>query len=251
MKGVAETALVAIIIAVAAGLVVFGATTYFVVQGKGKISIEACRSNVQLAAKDPTNTVQVNQCYTKNAGDAPAKIVENDNVGNEQVMLKTVAGLLRECKYQFDDGADNDMPWGRNIRSDQIVCFVCSTFTPKYALLNDNLVKVLSNNKIGEQTYLEYLSPSLYLKDSRTLLMSANNEAEEFTALRYELPDKEFAVLAVTNQESIINFASGATDRFIAEKIGEDVTIRDYTHITMVKTAELGNFCDITFLRYP
>jgi hypothetical protein len=252
MKGVAETALVAMIIAVAAGLVVFGATMYFVTQGKGKISIEACRSNVQLAAKDPTNTVQVNQCYTKDAGE----LKYSGNLQKyEDEVSEGVAGLLRECMYQF--GEAQGSPWGRGF-TDTRMCFVCSTFqlppTSQQSSFGSSVKTTqiatwMMKNNIGTSSYLDYLAPRLLIANGNKFLAYTFDVDEPaitpYDSLSY---GESYAAVSFIDVES----AEERGLQIAATKLGlEDDPTFDRSVIFITKTSELGKACEVTFLRYP
>ena len=239
----AEAALVAVILAVAAGLIIGGVAVSFVANSKNVINKEACRANVFAAAKDPTRTFQVNQCYTKEAG----TLSKSDDPDN--VILKNVADLVQECKYQFDDGSPDSMPWSRDFATESRICFVCSTFQPQRAVVKTALATWMENNVLGAKSYMEYVKPSLFLTDPNALFLSADRKSETVSALPYLYPEIPYSVISITHSDSTLSYAVGKTDMFIGTSDKSDA--RDYTHISIMKSSELGEFCDITFLRYP
>ena len=258
----AEAALVAVILAVAAGLIIGGVAVSFVANSKNVINKEACRANVFAAAKDPTRTFQVNQCYTKEAGTLPYS-GKLPNYENE--VSKGVADLLHECKYQFDDLPKDSMPWNRNTITSQRICFVCSTFTLPYTSpgvafgssleIQPTFIDWLSNNVVGSTSYFDYLKPSLFSQEPSAIFGAFDAEKHVMNTLPELTHDESYAVVSFSSVDTNFGKTMRLIDAGIEKALGPEAYKKeepeDYTHIFITPVEDLGSACEITFLRYP
>ena len=164
-RGIGETALIAIILAVAGGLVIGGVVTTIVIKGKGRVDLDACRANV-LTASQTAQLIPVNKCFTKNAGNL-------EYSGKTATYQREVAGqvskLMQECRYQF--GEASHLPWrGDFFTRGEPICFTCSTFRlpekAPNAVTTHSLRQWMEKNVLpGGQTYYDYIIESVPFKD--------------------------------------------------------------------------------------
>ncbi|HSU73161.1 MAG TPA: hypothetical protein VLJ21_04920 [Candidatus Binatia bacterium] len=263
-KAIAETALVAMIIAIVGGLVIAAVTTTLVLRGKEHIDLAACKSNVVLAIqskeKNPfgTQVVPIDKCFTEQQG-----VLEVSKPGKySDEMSQQVARLLHDCRYQF--GEIEGTPWTGGVWSSPTVCFVCSNFklparesSSDGLKATDLLAWMRAHTDTQGKTYYDYLLPSIPFRDMDYLLMSSfdrdNNVAYTLDELR---PNEPYAVVNIAIPKKRSEQVFGSTVGKLADGTRRVATI-DFSSIkdgiswvAIVKNKNLGSTCGVQFTRY-
>lgn len=256
-RGIGETALVAIILAVVGGLVVGGVVGTIVIKGKARIDIEACKANVATAALSK-QTLPVTKCYTNPVGELEFSGKESDYVPK---VSRQIADLVSDCKYQF--GEVNALPWkGPSFRffEGYGICFVCSTFSlpvPKgksfASLKTQDILDWMNNNtRTTGENYLSYVlsrAPGGYQRyifaDEYLLDETLIDEITITTPTSY-VSGVDYAVMHVGFPHTRATQVTGRGGlMFTSEAAAE-------TNWIMVQRLEnLHKGCAITFTRYP
>ena len=275
MRGLAEGALVAIIIAIASGIVLGGVAGTLVLKGKQKLNIAACKADVEAAALT-AQLAQVNSCYTKPIGAL-------DFSGNEltyaEEVSKQVSELLYECRFQF--GEAPHLPWKGSWLSTEPICFVCSTFSlpekappglkgQKLGVSTSKLADWLKSHKTatGKTTYYDYVIQSIPFKDPDYFMISemrisSLSKLKEFLLLTggkaavIDNPKvfehgKEYAVIHFGwaqyrhAQAPPVSLFSGT-----AKTLQDEAELGEYSSVFIMPIEKLSTACSITFTRYP
>ncbi len=283
MRGIAEATLVALILAIAAGLVLGGITTVFVMKGKVAVNKEACRANVFGAAKS-ADLFPLTNCYTENK-DALAYSGQEENYQRE--VSSQVATMLSDCKYQFAEAPH--LPYKGDWVPKGSVCFVCSTFQlPKDApqgaqgkIVLSSFQTWLKNNQRGQQTYAEYLVLAVPFKDLNYLFLnylSVENVGifsgtidviKKAFNIAFQASEYDIALIPATNY-AVLHYGLPQTKgSYIAEFFGLDTskaaggnngvnTLGDTTFTTgeigsvfIMPFDNIAKTCEVTMVRYP
>lgn len=255
-RGIAEAALVAIILAVAGGIAIGAVVINITVQGKERINIEACRSNV-IAASKTAQLLKVTKCFT----DANGHL---EYSGNKKTYSKEIGSqigqMLRDCRYQF--GETDALPWKGYLFDSGSICFACSTFSlPSDA--PDNLGRQFVINAMQEQklrsgeTYYDYVVKSAPFNDKDYLFIEEATRTSNLFLLEQGLKFEKFIPEFEKDREyAVLHF--GMTQVRGAQFLGladEAATIEEgsegeFSSVFIMPIDKISNVCDISFTRY-
>lgn len=250
MKGQSgETAVIAIILVLASGLVIGGAMQYFVVGAKNKINLDACRLNVRTAAiaaiagKD----VKLDNCFTQDVGHLK---YSGDAEQYEKEVSLQIGQQLADCAYQFDPKLG--VPYQKEWFGSSTVCFICSTFSfPEDppgnipVLAQDRLLGVLrSTKKTAQQSYFDAFSFALPFPgdpDRGTYVSLTKYTGAAFTESN---PTEKLATIPTKPSDKyvVLNLARASSRSGIVES---------QSMVFMMPVNKLADTCGATFLRYP
>ncbi|MBI4144996.1 hypothetical protein HY493_02215 [Candidatus Woesearchaeota archaeon] len=245
-KAIAETALVAIILAVAGGLVLGGVAYSVIGKGRGQVDLNACKSNVALAIKSK-QFVNLNSCFTRDVGTLD---YSGESAKYTDEMASQVARYLYECRFQF--GELGGVPWKGDFFNGIDACFVCSTFNlPKDEAgieTSDILAWMKRSKMTGGETYYEYLSKSAPGANPEFLF----TDAIEPNANKVVYVD----ALVKGTPYAVVHWAS--TERRLVQVAGGGLTWSGvesaesgYSMVFITPATNLNKACEITFTRYP
>lgn len=249
-KAIAETALVAIILAVAGGLVLGGVAVSIIGKGRGQVDLNACRSNVALAVKSK-QTIDVRQCYTREVGSL-------DYSGNRDTyteeMASQVARYLYECRYQFGESAG--VPWKGNVWSNIHVCSVCSTFSlpaeGKGEIRTDDIIKWMREHKLSTgPTYEEYLKPSAPANKVEYMITDSFDVKKNVVNIPDSLKkDVSYAVVYWTApQRRLVQITGIGVDIDWGVKI--ESTDSGFHSVFLTRVVDVNKACEYAFTRTP
>jgi hypothetical protein len=242
-RAIAETALVAIIIAVVGGLVLLGVVGSIALKARAKIDITACKADVNLAANSK-QLVGVSNCYTKDLGTlkstvTPPKIDE---------MNQQIAQALYECRYQFGEAAHS--PWQGNFFIKDSVCFVCSTFKTPTTVTTSSLTDWMTKHSLVQGgTYLDYVKLSAAGNDADYLLMDVYDQSTNTAEIGNEFDaGTDYAIIDYSLPGRRLTQFAGK--QFTVSDVSVDKT-QETNWVFATTLAHLNKACDITFTRYP
>ena len=259
-RAIAETALVAIILAVAGGLILAGTVGTLVVKSRSKISIDACKSNVEIAVLSK-EILPVTKCYTKAVG---SLAYSGTNGTYKDEMSAQVARLLYECRYQY--GEVPHLPWKGGWFTNTPICSVCSTFDlPAEASSGVNIGWVVDWMKKSPlqsgESYYDYVIKSVPFNDPDYLGINSMSISGNFASLvgfgkaKIVAPEK---VLDKGETYAVIHFGwpqyrasqvVGSAD--VATTLQEKGTTGEFSSVFIMPLDKLHTACGITFARYP
>lgn len=250
MKGQSgETAIIAVILVLASGLVIGGAMQYFIVGAKNKISLDACRLNVKTAAVAAVagKEVKLDNCFTKDVG---ALTYSGKPEEFEKEMSIHIGQQLADCAYQFDPKLG--VPYQKEWLSSSTVCFICSTFsfpeeTPVAVnfIAQDRLLSVLkSTKKTAQQSYYDAFSYALPFPDDPDRATYVTLSKYTGAAFTDNDPTEKLALISTKPSDKyvVLNLARASSRSGIVE--GQSM-------VFMMPVKNLAGTCGATFLRYP